>query len=491
MALIGNIFRQRPTFNPLTATLADVSRLLDEGSLTSVDLVKSYASQIKKHDKGGCRLNAIISLVPERTVVEIAVKLDQERAVGKIRSHLHGIPFLVKDNIWTDKSFGIPTTCGAVAFEHTFAKQNADIVQKLVDAGMVLLGKTNLSELAFAKSSKVWGGWSAVGGQTQSPYVFDGIDPSDAFLGHSTPAGSSAGSAVAVAAGMAPVALATETNGSIVMPADRASLYSVRLSPSSTSARGILSFNYLGDSLGWMIKSAEDAALLLNIVLGGRSYTQYLAQSFKGLRIGFLDPMDWQPDAALVRPNEDYNKQFRSIKLRRWTADDSEMLNALSYHDYAAGFVKFSEGLIEPPVGSIPDLVEFNIKHAERAMPYDNPGQDFLEKTAANMDALTKEQYDKYRETLLNHAKDVGIDAAMKMYDLDVIMGAPTGRSATIYDIAGYPVGTVPLGYAKFNGRAFGLSFVVQEGREDLIIRVMGAWEELLNPRKPPPVLVE
>lgn len=107
------------------------------------------------------------------------------------------------------------------------------------------------------------------------------------------------------------------------------------------------------------------------------------------------------------------------------------------------------------------------------------------------MDALTKEQYDKYRETLLNHAKDVGIDAAMKMYDLDVIMGAPTGRSATIYDIAGYPVGTVPLGYAKFNGRAFGLSFVVQEGREDLIIRVMGAWEELLNPRKPPPVLVE
>lgn len=114
---------------------------------------------------------------------------------------------------------------------------------------------------------------------------------------------------------MAPVALATETNGSIVMPADRASLYSVRLSPSSTSARGILSFNYLGDSLGWMIKSAEDAALLLNIVLGGRSYTQYLAQSFKGLRIGFLDPMDWQPDAALVRPNEDYNKQFVSPAL--------------------------------------------------------------------------------------------------------------------------------------------------------------------------------
>lgn len=79
----------------------------------------------------------------------------------------------------------------------------------------------------------------------------------------------------------------------------------------------------------------------------------------------------------------------------------------------------------------------------------------------------------------------------MEMYDLDVIMGAPTGRSAAIYDIAGYPVGIVPLGYAKFHGRAFGLSCVVQQGRDDLIIRVMGAWEGLLKPRKPRPILVE
>lgn len=85
------------------------------------------------------------------------------------------------------------------------------------------------------------------------------------------------------------------------------------------------------------------------------------------------------------------------------------MLNAPSYRDYAAGFVKFSEGFIEPPVRSIPKLVEFNIEHAERAMPHDNPGQDFLEKTAANMDALMTEQYDKYQKTLLNHEKDVGI----------------------------------------------------------------------------------
>ncbi|KAI1121040.1 amidase signature domain-containing protein [Nemania abortiva] len=495
-------------------TLAEVSQQLEKGRLTSVDLVKAYANHIKKYDKNGCGLNAIISLVPEEIVKGNAMKMDKERDAGKTRSCLHGIPFLVKDNLWTEKSSGLPTTCGTVAFEHTFAKKNADIVQKLVDAGMVLLGKTNLSELAFAKSSEVWGGWSAIGGQTQSPYVLEGIAPDDTFLGHSTPAGSSAGSAVAVAAGMAPVAVATETDGSITMPADRASLYSIRLSP-STSTRGMLSLNKLGDSIGWMTKSAEDVALLLDVVLdkydrygrdGGCSYTRYLTESFKDLKIGFLDPMEWRPGTALVKPNEDYDKQFmaefndvlfklesagavvhRNIDLRRWSGEDSEILNALTYHDYAAGFAEFAKGLIEPPVTNIPEMIEFNKKHADRAMPCGNPGQDFLEKTAANMDSLTKDEYHEYQKTVLSHTRDLGIDAAMKRYDLDVIMGAPTGRSATIYDIAGYPVGTVPLGYAKFNGRAFGLSFVVQEGRKDLIIRVMGAWEELLSPRKPPP----
>jgi amidase len=102
------------------------------------------------------------------------------------------------------------------------------------------------------------------------------------------------------------------------------------------------------------------------------------------------------------------------------------------------------------------------------------------------MNSLSAEQCEEYRRVILNHTRDLGIDAAMKKYDIDVIMGAPTGRSATIYDAGGYPVGTLPLGYANFNGRAFGLSFVVPRGREDLLVRVMGAWEKLLNPRKPP-----
>jgi amidase len=111
---------------------------------------------------------------------------------------------------------------------------------------------------------------------------------------------------------MAPIAVATECDGSIMMPADRASIYSVRLSPTPELTSGVLRYNRLGDSVGWMAKGAEDAALMLNIALNNDDYTNYLDQSFKGLRIGFLDPMKWQPGTAIVRPNEDYNKQFVS-----------------------------------------------------------------------------------------------------------------------------------------------------------------------------------
>jgi amidase len=121
----------------------------------------------------------------------------------------------------------------------------------------------------------------------------------------------------------------------------------------------------------------------------------------------------------------------------------------------------------------------------------DCPGQDFLEKTVANMNSLTDEKYREYRETIRHNTKVLGIDATLKKYDLDVIMGAPTGRSATIYDMAAYPIGTLPLGYARFNGRPFGLSVVAPGGREDLIIRVMGAWERMVEPRKPPPELTK
>ncbi|KAK0702550.1 amidase signature domain-containing protein [Apiosordaria backusii] len=227
--------------------LGDLSALLQDGKVTSVDLVSAYLAQIEKHNRNSARLNAVINAVSKEKLFGIARQLDSKRSeIDAASKPLYGIPFLIKDNIWTAETFGVPTTSGAVAFEKAIAKDNAPIVQKvsvelhpsegrsnpivqqLIDAGMIMLAKTNLNELAAMKTMSLTG-WSALGGQTQSAYVEGGVIKGEPFLGHSTPGGSSTGSAVGVSAGMAPVALGTETDGSIVVPSDRASLYSVKI----------------------------------------------------------------------------------------------------------------------------------------------------------------------------------------------------------------------------------------------------------------------
>ncbi|KAK3984312.1 amidase signature domain-containing protein [Cladorrhinum sp. PSN332] len=499
------------TFDTLTSTMGDITRLLNHGKISSVDLLNAYTSQIERHNHRGAKLHAMISVVPENILLDIATRLDTERAQGKIRSPLHGIPFAVKDTIWTETSFGVPTTAGTFALSKTLARENADIVQLLVDAGMIMLGKANLSELGGAKGSQnSIAGCSAAGGKTQSAYVVGGVVPEDSWMGHSNPGGSSSGSAVAVAAGMTPVALGSEADGSLVLPSDRASLYSIRLSPGSVSPRGTLPFNSVSDSLGPMTKSPEDAALMLSILLGRGDFTQHLTKSVVGLKIGFLDPVVWAPYPAAVKPNEDYTKQYlsefnaavdkieaagavvsRNVTLRRFGPEEDKLFASTTWRDYYNGFADFTAGLIDPPVRTLKDLIAFNNQHCDEAMPEGTgcASQDFLEATLKNARLLTDEQQDEHGKTLRLISKVLGLDSAFEKYDLEIIAGAPTGRSASVYDTAGYPIGTLPLGYASFNGRPFGMAATARKGREDLIIRLMSAWEELFGPRLPPPRL--
>ncbi|KAK8037630.1 hypothetical protein PG991_000976 [Apiospora marii] len=474
-----------PGFNVLTATAVELSRLLQEKKVTSVELVETFLSQIEGHNENGLALHAITNTVPKDTIMAIAAKLDKERSENAVRSPLHGIPFIAKDSMWTDPSFAIPTTGGTYALERAVARKNADIVQKLLDAGMILLGKANLSEMAGMRGSGGFAGWSTIGGQTQSPYVEGGVDPSDTWLGFSTPGGSSSGSAVAVAAGMAPVSLGTETDGSILVPSDRASLYSLKLTVGKFSTTGTLPYTHVTDSLGPMAKSPEDLAAILDLLtpLEDKTNQQFLTKSFKGMRIGFLDPITWASGAGAVRPNEDYTKQTsldiaaaidkieaagavvkRNIALRRFSPDDDRMFNSVASRDYVKEFETFVAGLDNTPIRS--------------------PDQSILE--GALKANVSDEEYQEYVQALQHHSRALGIDKALEENDVDVIMGTPTGRIATIAALAGYPVGTVPLGYANFNGRAFGLSIVAPANAESLILQVMSAWEATFPARKPP-----
>ncbi|KAF9769682.1 hypothetical protein IL306_012886 [Fusarium sp. DS 682] len=457
--------QHRLSVDILTATATELAVLLEQGKTTSVELTQAYLRQIHLHNEKGAKLKSIISIVPEDKLLKTASRLDRERAEGKSRSLFHGIPIVVKDTIWTDPSFGLPTTSGTLALKNAVARQNAHVLQK-------------------------------------------------------TPGGSSSGSAVAVAAGMAPIALGTETDGSICVPSDRAGLYSLKFTVGKVSTKGLLPYTHVTDSLGPMTKSPADVATLLDILtpIHGGTHHDALRGSFKGLRIGFLDPAEWAPGPGAVRPNEDYTKQTfpcliqimlqmeevegavkaiekagavvkRNVKLRRFSSDDDKMFNDLASRDYVIEFAEYLRGLDHTPVHTMKELVEFNDQHMAECFPPDSgaPGQEIL--SDAVKTHLSDEKYEEYKKALLTNNKDHGIDKTLKDYDVDVIIGTPTGRMITVAALAGYPIGTLPLGYARFNGRPFGLAVIAPANAETLALSVMSAWEATFPQRKPPPQL--
>lgn len=159
------------------------------------------------------------------------------------------------------------TTCGSLALVGSITPGNARIIDRLVDAGAIILGKASLSEWAYFKGEGIPCGWNAVLGQGQSPYVRGGWQPNDTPLGHSTPGGSSSGSAISVAAGFAPIAIGSETCGSLVNPSDRAALYTLKPSPGLVSQQGIVPISHTFDTAGPMTKCVADLAVLMDIMM--------------------------------------------------------------------------------------------------------------------------------------------------------------------------------------------------------------------------------
>lgn len=132
-------------FDPLKATATGLAKLLDDGELTSVDIIETFLEQIEKHNHAGANINALLATAPRHILLSQAIQLDEERAAGKLRSAFHGLPIIIKDNILTDVQFGMPTTAGSWAFVNAKARSNADLVKGLIEKGMLVIGKGNLT----------------------------------------------------------------------------------------------------------------------------------------------------------------------------------------------------------------------------------------------------------------------------------------------------------------------------------------------------------
>jgi amidase len=493
-----------PAFAFEEATIADLQKQMTSGALSARALTQVYLERIEALDRKGPALRSVIETNPD--ALASAETLDRERAAGKLRGPLHGIPILLKDNI--DTADRMTTTGGSLALQGSIPLRDAFVAQRLRAAGAVLLGKANLSEWANIRSTHSSSGWSARGGQCRNPYVLD-----------RNPCGSSSGSGAAVAANLCAAAVGTETDGSIVCPSSANGLVGIKPTLGLLSRAGIIPIAHSQDTPGPMARTVRDAALLLGAMAGvdprdpataaaaakiAPDYTQFLdAGGLRGARIGvarnffgFLPQVDRLMEEALA-------------ELRRQGAiliDPADVPNAGKYDDSELDVLLYElkadlEAYLsalgpKAPVRTLADVIKFNEDHRAQEMPYF--GQELFTRAQAK-GPLTDNAYREALEKDRRLSQVEGIDAVMQQHSLDALVG-PTGGPGWVTDlvngdhysggcstppaVAGYPNINVPVGHIF--GLPIGISFFGRAWSEPLLIKLAYAYEQATRHRKPP-----
>jgi amidase len=479
----------------------ELSQALGDGRLSSKRLVDLCRRRIEELDRAGPHLNSIIELNPD--ALAIARELDAERAAGRVRGPLHGLPVLLKDNIATGDR--MMTTAGSLALEGTRAIRDAHLVKRLRDAGAVVLGKTNLSEWANIRSTRSTSGWSGRGGLTRNPYALDRCT-----------SGSSSGTAAAVAASLSPLGVGTETDGSITSPASLNGLVGLKPTIGCVSRDGVVPIAHSQDTAGPMTRTVADAALLFGAMSGpdaaddttglapiiAAGEMTLSADALQGARLGVaraylngFDEVNTLFDRAVAALREAGATIIDDIEMPQPTyraAERSVLLYELK-HDLALWLKAFAP---EAPVQSLADVIAFNQAHADREMPWF--GQElFLQ--AVSLGGLDTPAYLEARAACIKGSRDDGLDRAFDRFELDAVI-APTGGVAWLIDpiagdhssggfsgpaaVAGYPHLTVPAGFVR--GLPTGLSFVGRPFTDWRLLNLGFAFEQATRHRKAP-----
>lgn len=484
------------------ATVADLQEAMAAGRTTSRAIVQASLDRIARLDPS---LRAILALNPD--ALSIAEGLDRERAQGKVRGPLHGIPILLKDNVSTGDR--METTAGSLALAGSHAPRDAFLVARLRAAGAVILGKTNLSEWANIRGTHSSSGWSARGGQTRNPYALD-----------RSPCGSSSGTAAAVAASLATVGVGTETDGSIVCPSAATGLVGLKPTVGLVSRSGIVPISATQDTAGPMARTVADAAALLGALVGvdpadpaskrsaGKAapdYGRFLdPEGLRGARIGVVrkgvygasPPADRIFDEAVAEMRRRGAVIVDPADIPHLGEYDEAELEVL-LHELKAGLDAFlPEWAPGAKVRSLADAIAFNEAHAAEEMPFF--GQELFLKAQAK-GPLTDAAYRKALARCRRLAREKGLDPVFAKHRLDALV-APTGGPAWTIDlvtgdhfvqssstpaaVAGYPSITVPAGLAF--GLPVGVSFIGRPWSEGKLIALAHAFEQAARARRPP-----
>ncbi|KNZ80737.1 Putative amidase, partial [Termitomyces sp. J132] len=464
----------------------------------------AYFARIEEVNLKGPFLRAVLETNP--TALSKAAELDSERQKKVVRSALHGIPVLLKDNIATVASEGMDTTAGSFGLQHSIVPDDAWIVKRLRAAGAIILGKTNLSELAHYRG-KCASGWSGVGGQTTNAY-YPSADPS----------GSSSGSGVAVSIGLAAVAIGTETNGSIISPTSHNNIVGIKPTVGLTSRAGVVPISSHQDTVGPMTRCVADAAAVLSVIAGKDpndsdtlsqpdivpDFTQALnSRAFEGKRIGvprrvfFDDENGSHPE--ILPAFEEALEVIRSLGATVVDPADLPSIDEIKASkaetivldaDFKIGLNKYLSHLLLNPSGvrTMADLIKFNDDNPDLEKPEGFEDQSILIRSEATTG------HDSTFAAALAMNRDLGgtrgIDAALQKYKLDALILPSDGLTSTPPGMHNCTL--VPLGFFSENvaigrvgprtvypapGVPFGLSFLGPAFSESDLIGFAYAYE--------------
>lgn len=463
----------------LGANVLELQDAMDDGLLSSRDLAVWCIDRIRRFDID--RLRAVVELNPD--ALQIAAALDGERAAGRARGPLHGIPILLKDNIGTGDR--LHTTAGAAALIDARSDRDALLVAALRRAGALVLGKTNMSEWAYWMAWYAPSGFSSVGGQTLCPWGI-GVDPS----------GSSTGSAVAVAAGFAPLAIGTETVGSIIAPAARASVVGMRPTLGLVSRDRVIPLSDEFDSAGPMTRNVIDAAAVLSAIAqpfdpfdrmtheaAGLQGTDFLAAldvwSLRRARIGVVcaGPEAALPDEQAIR----YLGLEEAAAAMRMAGGQVTVVRAepfgVTYQTFdAPASWAMGRGVdaylraTDAPVASLAEVIAFNDTMPAQYAPW---GQQRLEECVYS--PLTEADARGAAAGLRASAR-AWLDGMLDASDCDALVGIDNLQSLA-YPTAGYPAITVPLG-PSVAGLPYGATFIGRRRDDARLLGIAYAFEQ-------------
>jgi amidase len=487
------------------ATVAELNAAFNAGTLTSETLVQLCLARIKAYDRQGPSLNAVLALNPK--ALDLARALDAERKAKGPRSPLHGIPVVLKDNYNTSD---MPTTGGSVLLEGSIPPEDAFLVKKLRAAGAIVLAKVNMSEFASA------GAYSSLGGQSRNPHDLA-----------RSPAGSSGGTGVSIAAGYAPLGMGTDTGGSIRGPATANGIVALKPTHGLLSRGGIIPLALTFDTGGPFARNVYDVAVALGVLTGidpadaatkkseGKFATDYAKDlnpnALKGARIGIARDfmgadadVDWVMATAIEAMGR-AGATVVDVRYPKWLLEaKGEFYNAIRYPEFPVQIAAYLSTLGPKYPRNIDQMIEradrFTGTRADGARP--NSTRWALFKTEAASGTLDDYRYTSVRDFGLPMVR-AAVEGMLASQQLDAIVyptssrrpaliasppdppGGAVGSATNIANLTGFPDLIVPAG---FTGDALpvGISFFGPAFSEQKLLSLGYSFEQATHARSRP-----